>query len=78
MESPERMYSGVGRYYGLVVMSCLLSYQQTLRRSMTTYRIAFIFDMQLNINKRIALKQDGPSPIIEGPQKTRQIVENKK
>ena len=68
--SPVWMYSGGGGgYYGLVVVTS--PRQQTLHRLcndylQNPYRIDSIVYMSINIGKRIAGKQNGPSLIIYG------------
>ena len=74
------MYGG---YYGLVVFTPRLPpppRPQTFHRShdnlKNPYRIASIFDMWIDIDERIAGKQDGPGPIIYGPPRAPWIAKN--
>ena len=68
-----------GGYYGLVVVTprppprpqTFHRYHDNLKNP---YRIASIFDMEIDIGERIVGKQDGPGPIIYGSPRSPRIA----
>ena len=80
--SPVR--STYGGYYGLVVVTPVWrlfaasasAFHRLRDNFKKPYRIASIFDMQIDIGERIAGKQDWPGLIIYGPPRAPRIAKN--